>query len=76
MPFIKKGPKIFTIGDVVKFDESHITPEETIGYTVKPDDKGIITAICGHADGYSYYIQWFQQIIRTFCTDHYRFTLC
>jgi hypothetical protein len=72
----KKRPKIFTIGDVVKYDESRITPEEIIRCNVKPDDKGIITGICECADGYSYYIQWFQQLIDTFCTDHYRFTLC
>ena len=76
MPFIKKGPKTFTIGDVVKFDKSQISPEEIIRYTLEPDDKGIITAICEHADGYSYYIQWFQQIAESFCTDHYRFKLC
>ena len=72
----KKRLKSFEVGDVIKYDESYITPEETIRRKVKTDYRGVIIGIGKSANDYSYYIQWFHQIEDTLCTHHYQLKLC
>lgn len=71
-----KRPRVFTEGDVIKYDESHVTPEELIRFKAKPNDTGVITRIDKWANGYTYYIEWFQQREDTLCTNSYRLKLC